>query len=248
MTTFKDHFSDARGYGRFRPGYPDELFAFLARVAPAREAVWDCGTGSGQAARGSRGRFTRVVATDPSLRQLARAHGAGHGLFFAAARAERAPLADTSVDLVTVGQALHWFDLESFYAEVRRVTRPGGLIAAWTYALFRTEPDVDRVIDALHDGTVDAFWPPERRHVDGRYAELPFPFERIETPSFDMRARWRLDQVMGYLDTWSAVNRYRRDTGADPLPAVRRELAPLWGDEQRVVRFPLTVLVGRAGT
>lgn len=246
VTTFKDHFSVARGYGRYRPGYPDALFDFLAAAAPGHRLALDCGTGSGQAARGLEGRFDRVAATDPSLRQLGRARRARRGqspLFFAA-RAESAPLADLSVDLVTVGQALHWFDLDVFYAEVRRVVRPGGVVAAWSYALFRAGNDVDRVVDALHDGTVEAFWPPERRFVDGRYADLPFPFERLATPRLDMTASWDLDEVMGYLDTWSAVHRYRRETGADPLPAVRRELAPMWGGK-RTVRFPLTVLAGR---
>lgn len=245
MSRFKDHFSVARGYGRYRPGYPDELFDFLAGVAPARGRVWDCGTGAGQSARGSRRRFRRVLATDPSLRQLARAGGSRNGLLFAAARAEAAPLAGGSVDLVTVGQALHWFDLDRFYAEVRRVVRPGGVVAAWSYALFRAGPEVDRVVDRFHDETVARFWPPERRIVDRRYAGLPFPFARLEVPPLDMRARWDLDQVLGYLDTWSAVNRYRRATGADPLPLVRRELAAAWGDGARTVRFPLTLLAGR---
>ena len=245
MNTFKDHFSVAGGYDRYRPGYPAALFGFLADAAPASRLVWDCGTGSGQAARGLRVCFERVLATDPSLCQLARARAGSRGLFCTAGRAERAPLADASIDLVTVGQALHWFDLDAFYAEVRRVTRPAGVLAAWTYSLFRAGTEVDAVIDRFHDVTMAPFWPPERRHVDGRYAEVPFPFERLETPVFEMTARWDLDAVMGYLGTWSAVNRYRRERGRDPLPAVRRDLMELWGEGSRTIRFPLTVFAGR---
>lgn len=247
MKRFKDQFSVARGYGRCRPGYPDELFDFLAGAAPGGDVAWDCGTGAGQSARGLRGRFARVVATDPSLRQLARAVGSGGGLLLAGGRAEAAPLGDGSVDLVTVGQALHWFELGRFFREVRRVARPGSVLAAWSYALFRAGPEVDRVVGRFHDETVAEFWPPERRHVDGRYADLPFPFARLEVPALDMRARWDLERALGYLDTWSAVHRYRRATGSDPLELVRADLAAAWGAGERTVRFPLTVLAGRIG-
>lgn len=243
MTAFADHFHAASGYARYRPRYPPELFAFLAEAAPRTDLCWDCATGSGQAAAGSAQHFARVVATDASLSQLGRTEG-HPGIQYAAALASDAPLPSGSIDLVTVAQALHWFDLEAFYREVRRVARPLGVLAAWTYPLLSAGDDVDPILHRFAYDTVGPWWPPEGRHVRTRYRELEFPFARIDAPPFTSSAEWTLDHLAGYLDTWSAMQRYRRDTGEDPLPDLIAELTPVWG-ERRVVRWDLRLLVGK---
>jgi SAM-dependent methyltransferase len=246
---FKDHFSGHAGaYAKYRPEYPDELFAFLAALAPARELAWDAGTGSGQAAIGLAAHFARVHATDASAEQIARAEPHAR-VTYAAEPAERVSLEDGSVDLVAVAQALHWFDIDRFYAEVRRVLKPRGVLAAWCYGLCRLSPELDPVIETFYNGTVGPYWPPERCFIDERYATLPFPFEEQPAPAMAMTASWNLDEYLGYLATWSAVQRYRKACGDDPLPALHARLRPAWGDPgaQREISWPLYFRIGRVG-
>jgi SAM-dependent methyltransferase len=244
--SFKDHFSGhASDYARYRPSYPPALFSYLAEICQRRELAWDCATGNGQAARGLAPYFVRVVATDASTEQIARAEPTG-GVEYRIATAEASGLPEHSVDLVTVAQALHWFDLSRFYAEVHRVTVPGGVIAVWSYATLAITPEIDLQIDHFYRHTVGEYWPPERRMVEGGYLGMPFPFVPQIAPAFFMEAQWTLDELVGYLGTWSATNRYRTATGADPLPSLRLALTSAWDNpnETKRVRWPLTLRVG----
>lgn len=238
--TFQDHFSSlATDYARYRPRYPEALFRYLSDLAPGRRLAWDCATGSGQAAVGLAEFFKRVIATDASEAQLAQAESHAR-VEYRVAPAEASGLPPASVDLVTVAQALHWFDLEKFYAEVRRVARPGGVLAAWTYALFRCDPAVDAVIGDFYEGILGNYWTPERRLVEQGYRTLPFPFREGKPPEFAMEARWGLAQVLGYLGTWSALKRYREAQGRDPLPELAEKLREAWGKEEiRTLRWPI---------
>ena len=244
---FKDHFSShAADYARHRPTYPPALFAYLAGLPPQRALAWDVGTGNGQAALGLAAHFERVVATDASRGQLA--HAVPHArVAYHVAPAEQAPLGDRTVDLVTAAVALHWFDHAAFYAEVRRVLRPGGVLAAWAYDLVRVTPAVDAVLDRYEAAVVGPYWPPERRHVAAGYKTLSFPFDELAPPSFVLEHRWTLDDVVDYLRTWSSTQRYLAARGEDPLLAVRGELAAAWGDPalRRPARWPLHLRVGR---
>ena len=243
--SFQDHFSGhAAEYSRHRPGYPAELFSYLAELAPRRERAWDCATGNGQAARALAEHFAEVVATDASEEQLA--HAEPHPrVRYRAEPAEATSLAPGSCDLVTVAQALHWFEWDAFYAEVRRVARPGGVLAAWTYPLMQVGGDVDRLLTELHGNTVAEFWPAERAHVDARYSNLPFPFREIEPPAVEMSCEWTVEQTLAYLGTWSAVRRFRAARGSDPVARIASDLARAWGTGRRRVRWPLIALVGR---
>lgn len=244
---FKDHFSrQATDYTRFRPHYPVALFEHLGAKVGEHALAWDCATGSGQAAQGLAPWFDSVIATDASARQIASAKPCP-GVHYLVCAAEQVPLAKHSTDLVTVAQALHWFDLERFYEEVHRVLRPGGAFVAWSYNLLRIEPDIDAVIDRLYGELLGEYWPAERRHVETGYADLPFPFEPITMPPCDMHAEWTLAQLLGYLGTWSAVQKYRGERGEDPVEQVQAALADAWGaaDRQRPVRWPLAFVAGR---
>jgi SAM-dependent methyltransferase len=244
---FKDHFSGAaRGYARFRPRYPDSLFRWLAEISPSRDRAWDAATGTGQAALGLAPYFAEVIATDASLEQIRQA--SVHPMVrYEVAPSEYAPIENSTVDLVTVAQALHWFDFDAFFGEVRRVARPGAVFAAASYGLARIGPAVDDLIDEFYRGPLDGFWPPERAYVDDRYRTIPFPFDEIEAPDFVMTARWTLDHLLGYLGTWSAVSRARQQTGIDPLAAIQPALESIWGEplEFRQIFWPLSLRVGR---
>ena len=247
MTTFSDHFSaTASSYARFRPGYPPALFAWLESVAPDHRLAWDCGTGSGQAAVPLADHFAHVVATDPSAAQLSHALRRA-GVHYAAMSAEHSALAAGSVSLVTVAQALHWFDQPAFYAEARRVLAARGVVAIWSYGLLTLHhPALDAIVRRFHGETMGPYWPPERRQVDEGYRTLVLPFEPIGAPAFAMQADWTLDHVAGYLSTWSAVRRARTATGADPVPGVIDALRASWGGTQvRRIEWPLTLHAGR---
>ncbi|HET7174572.1 MAG TPA: class I SAM-dependent methyltransferase [Gammaproteobacteria bacterium] len=247
-TAFKDHFSGhATDYSRYRPGaYPAAMFRALAALAPDRECVWDCATGNGQAALGLAELFDRVEATDASDKQIAAAtlHPRIH---YTVAPAEQSGLQDLSVALVTVAQALHWFDLPRFYAEVRRVARPRALLACSCYMRCAVDPGVDAVTERLYNGILgDAYWPPERKHVERGYADLAFPFTEIELPRFQMEVRWDLEAYVGYLRSWSATQNYIKQNGKDPLELVGDELLKTWGDPKaaRQVLWPITIRAG----
>ena len=248
MPPFSDHFSSsASSYASFRPGYPPALFAWLASVAPDRQRVWDCATGSGQAAVHLANHFKHVAATDASAAQLAHAARCP-GVQYAAMSAERCALRDDSASLVTVAQALHWFDQPAFFAEARRVLVTGGLLAVWSYGLLTLhDATLDDIVHRFHQEAMGPYWPPERRLVDEGYRSLKLPFEHVDAPTFAMHADWTLDRLAGYLSTWSAVQRARAVTGMDPVPDVVQSLRPAWGRDEEVRRleWPLTLHVGR---
>lgn len=245
---FKDHFSGHAGdYARHRPTYPAELFTWLAGLAAHRDLVWDCGTGNGQAARGLAEHFAHVTATDASAQQIAAA-APDPRITFRVAPAEASGLADGSVDLVTAGQALHWFDLEAFYAEVRRVLRPGGALVAWAYTLTRVAPEIDAAVLRFYEDVVGPYWPFERRHVENGYRTLPFPFAELAgAPDLCVSADWDRAAFCAYLRTWSAVKRFEEARGFDPVTALDDELAAAWGGAAQVrrIEWPIAIRAGR---
>lgn len=248
--TFNDHFAAvATSYADFRPTYPAALFTWLAQIAPNRNLAWDCATGNGQAARDLAAHFNSVVATDASAAQIdaAMAHSR---IEYRVAAAEASGLADATVDLISVAQALHWFDLNQFYAEVRRVLKPTGVLAVWTYGVFSVEDArINDCTNAFYQDTVGPFWPSERIHVESGYRTLAFPFSEIQTPQFSMETAWTLAELLGYLRSWSATGRYIAAHAIDPVDTLAKELAPMWGDAQRTrrVSWPLSVRAGRVG-
>jgi SAM-dependent methyltransferase len=240
----------AREYANFRPGYPPELFAWLARVAPGRESVWDCGCGSGQASTALAEHFSRVFATDVAPEQIAAARPHPR-VRYSVAAADRSGLDDESVDLVTVAQALHWFDVDAFYAEARRVARPGALLAVWNYPRPEfSDPTLDRTFLDFYRDVVGPYWPPERRHIESNYTTLPpFPkelgFEELPHPGFELSLDWNLEQVLGYVSSWSATARYRKARGEDPVPLLRAALTPVWTGARAILRMPIGLRAAR---
>ena len=219
------------------------MFQHLASITAANGIAWDCATGNGQAAVELAAEFKRVIATDASEKQVANAEPHSR-VEYRVAPAEQSELPPQSIDLVTVGQALHWFDLERFYAEVRRVLKPQGVIAAWAYKSATVSPTIDTVVNHYYSEVVGAYWPAERVLVE-KFEELPFPFPEIAAPPFEMAAAWNVEQLVGYLRTWSATQRFIAAKQRDPLEVVEKDLRSEWGDSTRKVVWPLTVRVGR---
>lgn len=242
-----DHFSrQAPDYAKYRPDYPEALFSWLADRAPGNELAWDVGCGSGQAAVPLAAHFQRIVATDLSIAQIGQARPHPH-VEYRAAPCDASGLPDASCDLVTVAQAIHWFDFERFYAEVRRVLKPGGLVAAWTYTLLRSEPAINAEIEAFYADTLQPWWPPQRRWVEQGYSGMPFPFAAVTpAPIFAIRRQWMLADLVNYIGTWSAVQRCIAATGVDPTHQLFARLRPHWGDpaSSHEIVWPIALLAG----
>ena len=243
---FKDHFSErASGYAAHRPYYSKELVNWLVRVAPGRRLAWDVGCGSGQLSTLLGDEFEKVIATDASSAQVEQAEPHPR-VEYRVEHAERSSLMNRSADLITVAQAVHWMNLDRFYEEASRVARPGAAIALVAYHIAIIEAKIDAVIDRFYSGDLDGYWPPERKHIESEYRELPFPFPRIPNPPrMYLSVSWNAEQMIGYIRTWSAVRAMEKVHGPLPTDAFAERLREAWGPGARQVRWPLVIVAGR---
>jgi SAM-dependent methyltransferase len=226
-----DYFSGhAASYVEYRPTYPPALFQFIADIAPAQRCVWDCGTGSGQAAQGLAEHFQTVIATDISAPQLQNA-APNPRIEYRLAAAEQSSLDAASVDAVTAFQAAHWFDLPQFFAEAQRVMVPGGICSLWTYSGCRVNEEVDAIVKTFYDDIVGPYWPPQRSLVETGYRTIEFPFKVITIPALFIEREWNLEAFVNYLRTWSATQRYIAARKVDPLMELWPALNSAWGAE-----------------
>lgn len=247
MNNFKDNFSRQSDiYLKYRPLYPDELYAYLATLTNEHELAWDCGTGNGQAAIGLAPFYDKVIATDPSEQQIGNAipH---EKVQYLVEKAEHVSMEPGTADIITAANALHWFDIDVFYKATVRVSKPNGLIAVWAYGNPCINTEIDRVVDSYHDDILGTYWLPENRLVEDKYSTLPFPFAKIETPAFSCERSMNLDEFIGYLNTWSATQRFIVQNQFNPTEQVRKELLPVWGDplQEKKLTWDLTLKVGR---
>jgi SAM-dependent methyltransferase len=244
---FRDHFSaQAKEYARHRPVYPEKMFDFLASLTPARDLAWDCGTGNGQAALALADRFQRVIATDASAAQIQSAFPHDR-IEYRVEPSEYTTIPAGTVDLITVGTAVHWFDFEPFYAEVRRAGKANAILAVWTYHLPVIEAGIDKWLEAFYRVTLADYWPERIRYLDQRYRTLPFPFDEIQPPDFEMGATWDLDKLAGFLASWSAVRKFVELHGEMAFEEQMKELNRAWGKRtvQREIRWPLHFRIGK---
>jgi SAM-dependent methyltransferase len=246
MTNFKDLFSiQASDYAKFRPNYPESLFTYLASIAPTGNLVWDCGTGNGQAAVKLATHFHAVTATDPSEKQLLSAEKNSR-VTYKQASAEEAPFQDKTVDLITAAQAFHWFKHEQFFREVKRVLKPQGVLAIWSYNLCEITPTVDEIVRKFYGETLGPYWEKERRLVEEGYRNCIFPMTELTAPRFEMKAEWSFEHFIGYLSTWSSVQTYIKKNGENPVEKVAPALKEAWGNEKTLsITWELSTRIGR---
>ena len=236
----KDHFSAvAKTYGKYRPRYPSQLFKYLAEVAIGHQRVWDCGTGSGQAAVPLADFFEEVIATDISQCQIDNAQKHPRVKYFVE-RVETTQIPDESIDLIVSGHAAHWFDIEKFYSEAQRVLKPRGVIAIWCYSLLSVGEEIDVFVEKLNTEILGPYWP-QRTLEDHTYSNIPFPFDEFPRRTFKMEAEWTLNQLQSYFQTWSAVDRYQKKNSINPLSLVEQDFLRLWGDPEqpRQISWPV---------
>jgi SAM-dependent methyltransferase len=248
MTTFLDYFSDkADLYAQARPRYPEALFQFIAATAPHTDCAWDCGAGSGQAAVSLARYFQTVYASDPSASQIERA--ISHpSVVYSVQPAEATNFPTSQFDAVCVAQAAHWFDQPRFFAEAKRVMKPGAALIIWGYSWFAVSPDFDAAFQThILDVVVDD-WAPENALLWNGYRDIALPFTPIPTPDLQIEALWSFQQLMAFVHTWSAVRRCMTRLGDDFFRQAITELGQRWGDLAAVrrVTMPLHILAGRS--
>jgi ubiquinone/menaquinone biosynthesis C-methylase UbiE len=241
----KDNFSlQADLYAKYRPSYPAELFEFIVAQVKEKNTAWDCATGNGQTAKGLARHFNKVYATDSSQKQLDNACQATN-IFYSVQPAEQTIFLNNSFDLITVSQALHWFRFDEFYKEVKRVSKPDAILAAWAYSLLRITKEIDKLIEDHHYNTLDGYWDDERRYVDEEYRNIPFPFPKINTPPFTIEYNWTIEELEGYLNTWSALQKFITKNNYNPVDDLVQRIKPYWKQEQMKISFPVHLLMGR---
>jgi SAM-dependent methyltransferase len=236
----KDNFStQAEVYAKYRPQYPDALFEYIMSFVPDKNLAWDCGTGNGQTAKELAKYFQQVYATDISSKQIEHAVKQVN-IHYAIEPAEKTSIANNQVDLITVSQALHWFNFEKFYAEVKRVSKPTCIIAVWTYSLLKIDLITDALIHKYHFDTLQNYWDNERKYVDDGYNTVPFPFKIIDTPEFFIEVNWNTEDLEGYFNTWSALQKFIKENNYNPVPALMKEIKQHWpASEVRKIIFPI---------
>ena len=237
---FSEHASD---YAAFRPDYPMELYEFIFNQVQRFDFAWDCGTGNGQAAKILSVRFEKVFATDISDRQMEMAIQASN-IFYSVSKAEETIFPDNQFDLITVAQAVHWFDLKKFYSEVLRTAKPNSVVAIWGYGLLRIEPQMDLAIDHFYKNVIGPYWDAERILIDHAYSTLEFPFEEVIVPKFTFVKKWDAHQLEGYLTTWSAVQKFIKKNSSNPVLELMETLKGGFEGSVRDINFPLFSRVG----
>jgi ubiquinone/menaquinone biosynthesis C-methylase UbiE len=240
----KDNFStQASTYAKFRPTYPKEVFEYLNSVVKNKNTVWDCATGNGQMAIELAKIFTKVYATDISQKQLDNAFHA-ENIKYSIAKAEETHFANDTFDLITVAQAIHWFDFDKFYAEVNRVAQNGAVLFVIGYGMPRFEGKIDEILQDFYWNVTGPYWDAERKHLDNKLESISFPYEQIECPIFKNEYHWTLEMAEGYFNSWSAVQHYINKNGENPVIEVIEKLKHVWKDKERV-DFPLFTKVGK---
>lgn len=245
--SFQDHFSaQAKLYAQYRPHYPVELYQYLSSLCSTHQTAWDCATGNGQAAVALADYFERVIATDPSASQISNATQKTN-VEYRVETAEETSIPDASIDLITVAQAYHWFDIPTFAQQVKRVLKPQGMIAVWCYNLFRVDDAIDALADHLYSDITGPYWPKGRHFIDEKYLTIAFPFATIQTPTFHMQAQWNLTELLGYLQTWSGVQYYLQENQVNPVLELMPDFEKAWGDAtvSKTVRWEIFLRVGR---
>lgn len=247
MKPLKDRFSEqSESYKKFRPIYPLELYNYILRYCSGFQNAWDCGTGNGQVAIELAKYFENVAATDISKSQLSKASVKAN-IHYAKQRAEETNFSSNSFDLITVAQALHWFDHPAFFKEVKRVLKPNGILAVWGYDLLKVSAEIDGDIVDFYSNVVGPYWDTERKHIETNYSSINFPFsEVISNNQFFIEAVWSIDHLEGYFNSWSAVQNFRKQNkGLSPVNKLVKEIKYKMSTTTFKVKFPIFLKICR---
>lgn len=242
----KDNFSTrSDNYAKFRPTYPSELFQFIYSKLENRKNAWDCGTGNGQVALELAKSFESVFATDISKSQIENAFKVNN-IHYSVQPAEKTNFESGIFDLIMVAQAIHWFDFDKFYTEVNRTAIDNSWICVVGYGKLSVSKEVDSIIDDLYHNILGLYWDKERTYIEEKYKTIPFPFAEIKVPDFSIQLSWSFDQLIGYLNTWSAAKHFIRERNFNPIENLQRKMEKVWDDGlSKQIDFPLLFRMGQ---
>ncbi|MEL0637130.1 methyltransferase domain-containing protein [Marinomonas sp. TI.3.20] len=233
-------------YSRARPTYPAELYYWLSHQVKSSGVVWDAACGTGQASIDLAAYFDKVEASDISESQIAEAtpHRKVHYQVFPS---EKTNYPDHYFDAVCIGHALHWFDLDLFWQEVKRVLKPGGLLVCWGYNWLTVGEQEDLVISEHVLSHLSSYWPVQSRLLWNQYRDIQFPFEPIDVPKFDLYCNWSVSQTMDFIRSWTAAQLLIQDEGDDFLVQANTVLRSVWSDplHKKQIHLPFFVRAGR---
>ncbi|MEQ8338913.1 MAG: class I SAM-dependent methyltransferase [Cyclobacteriaceae bacterium] len=241
----KDHFStEAEKYAQFRPGYPSKFFDYINEITPHKEIAWDCGTGNGQVAFQLARTFDKVFATDISQSQIDQAIAADN-IHYSVQPAEKSSFPDYFFDLIVAAQAIHWFNFDKFYAEVRRTVKNDAILCVVGYGRVSISDEIDQLIDIFYQNIIGLYWDKERKYIDEYYQTIPFPFQELSAPDLSIEVEWKFEHFMGYLNTWSAVKKFISKNNYNPVTELQSALNDHWAENTvKKVSFPLLLRVG----
>jgi SAM-dependent methyltransferase len=243
----KDLFSTQSDlYAKYRPTYPRDLYDHILSFVKEKNTAWDCATGNGQAAVVLADYFKKVIATDISAAQIEKATPK-ENIDYLVCPAESTSFADNTFDLVTVAQAYHWMKWEAFRKEVTRVCKPGAIIAVWTYYNHTTGDErIDASVRHFYENVTKPYWDYERKYVEEKYSTVEFDYDLLPVHSFDSVLHWQREDLVGYISSWSAIQKYIALKGHSPISSFKQEIKKLWpeGETKKVV-FPIYLKLGR---
>jgi SAM-dependent methyltransferase len=243
----KDNFSKQSAlYAQFRPSYPKALFDFILSLVTEKNIAWDCGTGNGQVAVELAKYFAKVYATDISENQLKNAVQK-ENIIYKKESAEKTTFPANEFDLITVAQAIHWFDFDAFYKEVNRTLKAGGILAVIGYNIIKTDTETDKIINNFYWNITGPYWDKERKYIDEEYKTIPFPYKDLQTPEFTSEYEWELPHLTGFLNSWSAVQHYKdKNNNQNPVDLIINDLKKIWPEGiKKKVSFPILLRIGR---
>ncbi len=238
--------AQAKLYKKYRPHYPGEFYNEILGLVKNRSCCWDCGTGNGQVAQYMAGHFKKVYATDISETQLKQAEQRPN-IVYKKERSEATSFEDNSFNLITVAQAIHWFDFKPFYREVRRTAKNNGVIAIWGYGLLTIDNSCDEIIEHFYRETIGPYWNEQRRHIDSKYETIDFPFDEIKlSKPYQIETQMNLSQLEGYFNSWSSVQNYKKKNKENPVDDLIKELRKYWGNQSsaKTITFPIFTKIG----
>ena len=244
---FHDLFSGhAKLYSEVRPGYPTEIYDFIAANVNHTEIAWDCGSGNGQAATKLAEIFSQVFATDSSAKQIE--HAILHNnVSYSVQPSENTNFPDSIFDCVTVAQAIHWYDLKKFYNELHRTLKPGGLLCVWGYTWFNISDDIDDIVEKTLISSLKEYWAPQTKLLQDGYKDLILPYEQITVPSFKIVVHWDLTQIISYLHSWSPMKSYGEKHGDKGMDLLFEGMIEAWGPKikKRKISMPIYMKASR---
>lgn len=242
----KDNFSSqAAQYALYRPDYPEALYRYILGLCKERKNAWDCGTGNGQVATKLSEYFDKVYATDISEKQLLNAIKKDN-IHYSLQAAEQTDFSDHFFDLIIVAQAIHWFDFNLFYKEVKRSLKHTGLFIVVGYGLIKVSSEIDEKVKVFYQDILGPYWDAERRYIDEEYKTIPFPFEELSSPQLETSLEWNFDHFIGYLNTWSALQHFIKEKGFSPIDDFAESIQSLWKkNEIKKVTFLILLRAGK---